>query len=292
MSVLDVENLSIHYAGEAVVDGISFVVNPGESVGLVGESGSGKTQTALAILGLLPANAVAGGSIRFDGEELLGMSEQSLDRIRARRISIVFQDPMLALNPYLKIGVQLIRILIAHEICAAAAASARVIAMLEAVGLPDPERQASSYPHQLSGGMRQRAMIASALITEPDLLIADEPTTALDVTVQAQILELLDAIRNRTIPHLETIGNTKIIKVDEPSSISCVRSRYFPKIKRIKPTTAKAPTWVSFMILRISSLLRPPQKASTKSAKPSKCRARVRIVRVASINRACNSGEK
>ena len=198
MSVLDVENLSIHYAGEAVVDGISFVVNPGESVGLVGESGSGKTQTALAILGLLPANAVAGGSIRFDGEELLGMSEQSLDRIRARRISIVFQDPMLALNPYLKIGVQLIRILIAHEICAAAAASARVIAMLEAVGLPDPERQASSYPHQLSGGMRQRAMIASALITEPDLLIADEPTTALDVTVQAQILELLDAIRKDT----------------------------------------------------------------------------------------------
>ncbi len=198
MSVLDVSDLSISYAGAAVVDGVSFAVNPGESVGLVGESGSGKTQTALAILGLLPANAVASGSIKFDGQELLGASEQSLDQIRARRLSMVFQEPMLALNPYLKIGEQIVRILIAHDVCDAASANARVIAMLEAVGLPDAERQASAYPHQLSGGMRQRAMIASALITEPDLLIADEPTTALDVTVQAQILELLDAIRKDT----------------------------------------------------------------------------------------------
>ena len=198
MSALNVEHLSIRYAGSAAVDGVSFAVNPGESVGLVGESGSGKTQTALAVLGLLPANAVVSGSIRFGDEELLGMSEQSLDRIRARRISMVFQDPMLALNPYLKISDQITRILIAHDICDAVTAGARVIEMLEAVGLPDPQRQARAYPHQLSGGMRQRAMIASALITEPDLLIADEPTTALDVTVQAQILELLDAIRKDT----------------------------------------------------------------------------------------------
>ena len=198
MSVLDVEDLSIRYAESVVVDGVSFAVKSGESVGLVGESGSGKTQTALAILGLLPGNAVASGSIKFDGQELLGASEQSLDQIRARRIAMVFQDPMLALNPYVRIGKQIVRILIAHDVCDAASARGRVIAMLEAVGLPDPERQASAYPHQLSGGMRQRAMIASALITDPDLLIADEPTTALDVTVQAQILELLDAIRKDT----------------------------------------------------------------------------------------------
>jgi peptide/nickel transport system ATP-binding protein len=198
VSVLDVEDLSIRYAESVVVDGVSFAVKSGESVGLVGESGSGKTQTALAILGLLPGNAVASGSIKFDGQELLGASEQSLDQIRARRIAMVFQDPMLALNPYVRIGKQIVRILIAHDVCDAASARGRVIAMLEAVGLPDPERQASAYPHQLSGGMRQRAMIASALITDPDLLIADEPTTALDVTVQAQILELLDAIRKDT----------------------------------------------------------------------------------------------
>lgn len=198
MSALNVENLNIGYAESTAVDDVSFAVYPGESVGLVGESGSGKTQTALAILGLLPANAVVSGSIRFDGEELLGASEQGLDQIRARRISMVFQDPMLALNPYLKIGDQIARILIAHDVCDAAVARERVTAMLEAVGLPDAQRQAGAYPHQLSGGMRQRAMIASALITEPDLLIADEPTTALDVTVQSQILDLLDAIRKDT----------------------------------------------------------------------------------------------
>jgi len=198
VSLLNIESLSVSYANEKVIDELSFSVNTGESVGLVGESGSGKTQTALAILGLLPGNANIDGSIRFNGKELLGAGEHELDRIRARRISIVFQDPMLALNPYLRIGEQIGRILIAHELSAGAKAKERVIEMLNAVGLPDPERQSRAYPHQLSGGMRQRAMIASALITRPDLLIADEPTTALDVTVQAQILELLNTIRKDT----------------------------------------------------------------------------------------------
>jgi len=198
VSLLNIESLSVSYANEKVIDELSFSVNTGESVGLVGESGSGKTQTALAILGLLPGNANIDGSIRFDGKELLGASEQELDCIRARRIAIVFQDPMLALNPYLRIGEQIGRILIAHELSSGPKVKERVIEMLEAVGLPDPERQSRAYPHQLSGGMRQRAMIASALITRPDLLIADEPTTALDVTVQAQILELLNAIRKDT----------------------------------------------------------------------------------------------
>ena len=198
MSLLDVKALSIRYGGATVVDNVSFAVQPGGSVGLVGESGSGKTQTSLAILGLLPSNAEVSGSIRFASQELIGASEQRLDEVRATRISMVFQDPMLALNPYLTIGQQISRILIEHGMSDANSASGRVIEMLGAVGLADPERQANAYPHQLSGGMRQRAMIAAALITEPDLLIADEPTTALDVTVQAQILELLDGIRKDT----------------------------------------------------------------------------------------------
>ena len=198
MSLLEIESLTVRYGNQTAIDGLSFSVNAGESLGLVGESGSGKTQTALAILGLLPGNAEVSGSIKFDGEELQGAGEKQLDAIRARRISIVFQDPMLALNPYLRIGEQIARIIIAHEMADGAAAEERVIEMLDAVGLPDPQRQSRAYPHQLSGGMRQRAMIASALITEPDLLIADEPTTALDVTVQAQILELLNAIRKDT----------------------------------------------------------------------------------------------
>ena len=198
MSLLRIDSLGVRYGEEVAVDNLSFSVDAGESVGLVGESGSGKTQTAMAILGLLPRNASVSGSIVFDGDELQGASEKQLDKIRAQRISIVFQDPMLALNPYLRIGDQISRVLIAHGMGNRQHAAARTLEMLKSVGLPDPGRQSQAYPHQLSGGMRQRAMIASALITEPDLLIADEPTTALDVTVQAQILDLLDAIRKDT----------------------------------------------------------------------------------------------
>ncbi len=198
MSLLEVDGLGVRYDDTAAVDNLSFAIEAGEAVGLVGESGSGKTQTALAILGLLPASARVTGSVRFDGVDVLAATGRQLDALRAVGISIVFQDPSDALNPYLRIGDQLSEILIAHGLADRASARARVVDMLDAVGLPDPERQSRSYPHQLSGGMRQRAMIASALITEPKLLIADEPTTALDVTVQAQILELLETLRART----------------------------------------------------------------------------------------------
>ena len=198
MSLLEVNGLTVRYADSAAVSDLSFALEAGQSVGLVGESGSGKTQTALAILGLLPANASVSGSVQFQGAELLGESETALDKVRAQRIAMVFQDPMLALNPYLRIGQQIALIIARHGGVDADAVGARVLDMLDAVGLPDPKRQARAYPHQLSGGMRQRAMIASALVTEPDLLIADEPTTALDVTVQAQVLELLDKVRNDT----------------------------------------------------------------------------------------------
>ncbi len=198
MSLLEVEGLSVKYGDAAVVDDVSFTVSRGESVGLVGESGSGKSQTALAVLGLLPREARASGSIRFAGLELLGASEDSLNSIRARRIGIVFQDPMQALNPYLRIGRQLREILVRHKLADGPDVDARIIDMLRRVGLSDVKQQLRVFPHELSGGMRQRVMLASALIAEPDLLIADEPTTALDVTVQAQILELLEEIRDET----------------------------------------------------------------------------------------------
>ena len=198
MSLLDVTGLTISYGDETVVDGVDLYVDRGESVGLVGESGSGKSQSALAILGLLPRRARVSGSIEFDGQPILGAGERELDRLRARRIAMVFQDPMQALNPYLRVGKQLEQVLLAHRLAVKGEARRRVIEMLAKVGLPDPERQFNAWPHELSGGMRQRAMIASALIAGPDLLIADEPTTALDVTVQAQILELLEEIRDDT----------------------------------------------------------------------------------------------
>jgi len=198
MSLLQIENLNIRYGANVAVRDLSFSVGAGESVGLVGESGSGKTQTALAILGLLPNAATATGAIKFAGTDILGASEKALDALRAVRVAMVFQDPMQALNPYLQIGRQIAHILVRHDMASGAAVSDRVIEMLQRVGLPDPQRQFNAYPHQLSGGMRQRVMIASALIAAPDLLIADEPTTSLDVTVQAQILELLEEIRDNT----------------------------------------------------------------------------------------------
>ena len=198
MSLLEVDRLSIRYGDDAAVSELSFAVEAGESVGLVGESGSGKTQTALAILGLLSDSASVTGRISLAGAEVVGASDKALDELRALRAAIVFQDPLQALNPFVRVGSQLRRILIAHDIADGSDADLRVIDMLRRVGLPDPKRQFRVYPHQLSGGMRQRVMIAAALIAEPELLIADEPTTALDVTVQAQILELLEDIRDNT----------------------------------------------------------------------------------------------
>jgi peptide/nickel transport system ATP-binding protein len=198
VSLLDVRGLSVRYGDTAAVEDVSLSITGGESVGLVGESGSGKSQTALAILGLLPRQASVTGSVLFAGQELLGASENRLDAIRARRIGIVFQDPMQALNPYLRIGQQLRQILVRHRLVEDRDIDRRVMGMLERVGLSDGARQFRAYPHELSGGMRQRVMLASALIAEPDLLIADEPTTALDVTVQAQILEMLEELRDDT----------------------------------------------------------------------------------------------
>jgi oligopeptide/dipeptide ABC transporter ATP-binding protein len=200
MSLLEINELTIRYADtpEPVVKGLTLAVERGESIGIVGESGSGKTQSAMAIMGLLPANAQVSGTVHFDGTELTGARDHVLNQYRACRIAMVFQDPRTALNPYVRIGKQLRRILLEHKICGRAEADTRTLDMLNKVGLSDPERQFRAFPHELSGGMRQRVMIGAALMGEPDLLVADEPTTALDVTVQAQILSLVRRLHAET----------------------------------------------------------------------------------------------
>jgi len=195
MSLLDVENLRAHFHTRdgvvRAVDGISYSIAPGETLGIVGESGSGKSVSQYALLGLMPMppGRIAGGSAVFEGKDLLRCTLAEQRAIRGRRIAMIFQDPMTALNPYMTIGAQLTEPLRIHSHIPKAEARDKAVRMLEAVGINDAPNRMNQYPHEFSGGMRQRVVIAMALITRPQLLIADEPTTALDVTVQAQILE-------------------------------------------------------------------------------------------------------
>ncbi|KWV44742.1 microcin ABC transporter ATP-binding protein [Bradyrhizobium macuxiense] len=197
--LLDVRDLSVAFGRSVAVDGISFSIKRGECVALVGESGSGKSVSALSILRLLPYPTAShpSGAIRFRGRDLLTASDREMREVRGNDISIIFQEPMTSLNPLHTIESQIGEILSLHQGIGGTAAKARTLELLRQVGIPEPETRLKSYPHQLSGGQRQRVMIAMALANEPDLLIADEPTTALDVTVQAQILSLLAEIRTR-----------------------------------------------------------------------------------------------
>ncbi|MBL9151303.1 MAG: ABC transporter ATP-binding protein [Verrucomicrobiales bacterium] len=199
MPLLSVEDLrvSFHTRNGIVraVDGVSFTVERGQTVGIVGESGSGKSVTCYSLLGLIPKppGRIEGGRAIFDGTDLLQLSDPQLNTVRGRRIGMIFQDPMTSLNPYLRISAQLVEPLILHEGLSRAAALDRAIAEMAAVGIPRPADRIHAYPHEFSGGMRQRVMIAMALITRPEILIADEPTTALDVTIQRQVLDLIKA---------------------------------------------------------------------------------------------------
>src|SRR6185437_11778007 len=202
-TLVDVRNLSVAFGeGDSavrVVKGVSFTIGKGETVALVGESGSGKTVSAMSILRLLPNSAShPTGEILFEGQDILKANEAQLRAIRGRRISIIFQEPMTTLNPLHTIEVQVGEIIKLHQKLSDSATRTRVIELLTKVGIRDAEKRLGAYPHQLSGGQRQRVMIAIALANQPDLLIADEPTTALDVTIQAQILELLATARART----------------------------------------------------------------------------------------------
>ena len=203
MALLEVENLQTHFRTpdgvNRAVDGVSFSVGSGETLAIVGESGCGKSVTAMSILRLIPEPpGKIAGSIRFNGMDLLGITEREMQAIRGNDISMVFQEPMTSLNPVLTIGRQITETLMLHEGLSRAEGTKRTLEMLRLVNIPEPERRLTQYPHELSGGMRQRVMIAMALACNPKLLIADEPTTALDVTVQAQILDLMRQLKSRT----------------------------------------------------------------------------------------------
>jgi oligopeptide transport system ATP-binding protein len=195
MPLLEVNDLHVEFATPDAtvhaVGGVTFALEPGETLGIVGESGSGKSQSVLAMLGLLASNGRAKGRAMYRGENLLGMPARALNRIRGNRLSMIFQDPMSSLNPYLTIERQMTEVLELHKNMTRRAAKQRAIEMLESVRIPEAAHRIGQYPHELSGGMRQRVMIAMALLCEPEVLFADEPTTALDVTVQAQVLQLL-----------------------------------------------------------------------------------------------------
>jgi peptide/nickel transport system ATP-binding protein len=194
--LLQVDNLRIRFGEHTAVDGISFGIAPGETLGLVGESGSGKSVTSFAVMRLLAASAQLNGSIRFRGNDLLTLPERQMRGLRGREIAMIFQEPMTALNPVLTIGEQIAEAVRAHHPeFSRSDVRNRVLAALDEVALPDPSRRYGDYPHQFSGGQRQRILIAMAVVNQPALLIADEPTTALDVTVQAQILKLLRRLR-------------------------------------------------------------------------------------------------
>lgn len=199
MALLSVENLEVRFQTNDglvhAVNDVSFEIGKGQKLALVGESGSGKSQILFSIMGLLAKNGFAKGKILFENKNLLECTPADLNKIRAKKIAIIFQDSMSALNPYMKIDHQLMEVLTIHEGMSSADARKRVLELLDAVNIPDAKNRLRSYPHELSGGMRQRVMIAMALLCNPELILADEPTTALDVTVQAQIMALLENIQ-------------------------------------------------------------------------------------------------
>ena len=220
--LLDVAGLRVQFRTDsgavAAVNDVSFSLSTGETVGIVGESGSGKSQILMSIMGLLARNGEAAGSVRLRGQEILGIGDRALDKLRGRVMSMVFQDPMTSLNPYLRVSTQLTEVLVKHRGMSRATALAEAVAMLDRVAIPEAARRIRLYPHEFSGGMRQRVMISMALLCRPALLFADEPTTALDVTVQAQILDLLKELTR-------TLGTTVVLVTHDLGVVASICDR-------------------------------------------------------------------
>lgn len=196
--VLEVADLSVSFGARNVVSGVSYGILPGHTMGIVGESGCGKSMTALTLMGLVLSPGRVTGSVRLAGKEITRQTTKEWQALRGRDIAMIFQEPMTALNPVMKVGQQVAEVLVLHKDFSWTAAEAEAVRLLDSVGIASPKERARSYPHQMSGGMRQRAMIAMALACEPAVLVADEPTTALDVTIQAQILDLMGDLQDRT----------------------------------------------------------------------------------------------
>jgi len=258
-SSLTVSNLTIEVGGRVVVDDVSFHVDGGERFGLIGESGSGKSLTALALLGLLPEGARVSGSIRLGDTEIVGLSERELARIRGRRLGIVFQEPRTALNPIRTVGRQIMTPIRRHTDASKHDARRRAIELATLVRLPEPDRIVDRYPHQLSGGQRQRVAIAIALAADPDVLIADEPTTALDVTIQAEILDLFAriqrergmsllfithdlAVLQRTVDRAAVLAEGRVV---EEASIETLLHDPASPVTRALLEAAQATTWTA-----------------------------------------------
>lgn len=258
-SSLTVSNLTIEVGGRVVVDDVSFHVDGGERFGLIGESGSGKSLTALALLGLLPDGARVSGSIRLGDTEIVGLSERELARIRGRRLGIVFQEPRTALNPIRTVGRQIMTPIRRHTDASKHDARRRAIELATLVRLPEPDRIVDRYPHQLSGGQRQRVAIAIALAADPDVLIADEPTTALDVTIQAEILDLFAriqrergmsllfithdlAVLQRTVDRAAVLADGRVV---EEASIETLLHDPASPVTRALLEAARATTWTA-----------------------------------------------
>ncbi|MFD5224047.1 ABC transporter ATP-binding protein [Microbacterium sp. NPDC058342] len=222
--LLSVEGLTIDFPTARVVEAVSFSIERGNTLGVVGESGSGKSMTALSIMGLLSAKASVTGSIRLQGQELIGASERSLQRLRGNRVAMIFQDPLSSLNPYLTVGFQIAEAYLAHRRVSRRVARMGSIEAMERVRIPDAARRHDDFPHQFSGGMRQRIMIAMALVCEPELIIADEPTTALDVTVQAEILSLIAELQQSSDASMLFITHDLAVVSEIADHVAVMRS--------------------------------------------------------------------
>lgn len=221
--LLDVQDLKVSFPGPQgpvhIVRGLNYKIPRGETLGIVGESGCGKTMTSLALLGLVAASGTVDGTIDFDGRDLAKFNQRQWQQVRGREIAMIFQEPMTAMNPVMPVGRQIAEVLVKHEKLKKNAAQARAVDLLAQVGIPSPARRAEDYPHQLSGGMRQRAMIAMALACRPKLLIADEPTTALDVTIQAQILDLMLTLQDDADMSIQFISHNLAVVSEVAHSI-------------------------------------------------------------------------